>query len=409
MSLAAPRHRQPNLAPESFAFRFLLGFITATQVIGSTITLPAIPAIAESFRIAPATAQLTLTGFLLGVSAGQIVCGALADRFGRRPVILGGLLVFTVTGIGAAMAPSIEWLIGFRTAQGIGGAAGMIVGRAMVRDLFEGRLAVKMMSFITSVISLVPMMAPMLGSLLLEVLSWRATLAGIAILSAPTAVITYLYLGETLRRPDPDATKLRIIRRNVGHYFRTPQCTSFVMVMITSFGGLFAAMALLPFVAIRVFDLSSVAAAASVATLSIAVLVGSRLSARLSERVSQRRTLTISISLAFIAGLCILWASHLELQSPFGFVMLMIPATAHACVYGITQPNAIAATLQPVPEIAGLASAINGSLQMAVGGLFVWLGGVLFDGTASTIGICVALGASLTFVSYFAFARKLAS
>lgn len=397
------------LDPSSFSFRFLLGIITATQVSGTTILLPAIPAIAASLNASSDIVQLTLTGFLLGVGLGQVFCGALADRYGRRPVVLWGLALFSLAGIGATFSPTIGWLIAFRSIQGLGAASGMIVGRSMIRDVFQGSDAVKMMAFITSVISLVPMIAPTVGGVLLELFSWRATLAAVALSSALVAVLFALYVEETLRCPDPQATRPRRIAANARRYFRTPQCVGFAAVMVLSYGGLFSSMALLPYIAIEVLGRSTFEAGVSVGVVAFSVLLGSRASSFLAGRVSMRTTLSFSSSLFLLGSLIMLVLAHADFLGFRGFVLLALPAATMGFAFGLSHPNCVSASLEPVPDIAGLASAINGSLQMSVGGVFAFLGGVLFDGSASTLGICAALSGVTAFLAYFGYARRLAS
>ena len=381
--------------------------MAATQATGTTIILPAIPAIAKSFNSPAEIVQFTLSGFLFGIGLGQLICGALADRYGRRPVIVWGMALFALAGIGATVAPSISWLIAFRSIQGLGAAAGMIVGRSMIRDLFEGDKAVKMMAFIAVVISLVPILAPSLGGLLLELISWRATLGIVAASGAITTILVALYVGETLQHLDPQATRPSHIIANIGRYFHTPECIGFASVMVLTYGGLFAVLVLLPYVSIVVFGLSTFQGAVSVGAISLAILIGSQVGNLLAGRISQRATMSLSTVLILIAGLALFALTHWSNPGGQRLLVLCMPAALLAFAYGLSQPHYYAAILQPVPDMAGMAAAITGALQMTVGGLFAWLAGALFDGTPSALGLCGALSGIAASIAYFGNARRL--
>ena len=141
--MKTPAH---TYAPGSIAFTVLIGTVAALQAASTTVTLPALPGIAAGLDTTPAMAQFTVSGFLLGVACGQVLSGAVSDRYGRRPVLLAGLLLAFLTGIGCTFAQDIGTLIAMRVLQGFGAAASMILGRAIIRDVYEGQQALRAMS-----------------------------------------------------------------------------------------------------------------------------------------------------------------------------------------------------------------------------------------------------------------------
>jgi DHA1 family bicyclomycin/chloramphenicol resistance-like MFS transporter len=382
-----------ELAPQSFWFRAVLGLITATQALGSTIVFPALPAIAAAFTASAAEAQSTVGGYLLGVASGQLLWGALADRFGRRPVMLAGMALFTLMGLLAAVAPSILLLFLFRALQGVGGAAGMIVGRAIVRDLFRQQEAVKTMSFIGAVISLMPLVAPVLGGVVLEFTSWRGTLVFLSALSAASMLAGWRFVGESIRTRDPEATNVPRILSNIATFLRTPACLWFTLVMCTIYGGMMAVMVTLPYVAISVFGVSPLHAAWLVGAMAVASFTGTRVASLLADRWKPRRTMGWGIVLASASAAVLLVLTSAGLHGWLALALIMVPLFSYCIAFSWLQGNLIVAVLQPVPQMAGVASATAGSVQMAGGGLMVWLGGLLFDGTPSALGYGMAIGA----------------
>lgn len=380
------------LSPQTFWFRAVLGLITATQALGSTIIFPAVPAIAAAFAASAAEAQSTVSGYLLGVAAGQIMWGALADRFGRRPVMIGGMVMFTVFAALSAAAPSIPLLFLFRGVQGVGGAAGMIVGRAIVRDLFKQQEAVKTMSFIGAVISLMPLVAPVLGAFVLELTSWRGTLVFLAVLAAASTMASWRFMGESIRERDPLATDVRRIASNIGTYLTTPACVVFTIVMSTIYGGMMAVMATLPYIAINVFGVPPLHAGWFVGVMAVASFLGTRVSSGLADRWPARKTMTLGIILASTSSVVLLLITTSGLRGWEALALILVPVIAYGIAFSALQGNLIVAVLQPVPQMAGVASAVAGSFQMAGGALMVWLGGLLYDGTPSALGYGMAIG-----------------
>lgn len=206
------------LAPGSSAFVLLLGALVAVTALSIDISLPAIPAMAADFGTAPEAAQVTLSAYLIGFALGQLFCGPFADRFGRKPVVVWGIGLFFLAGLGCAFAPSLNILVAMRFLQGIGGSFGPVVGRAIVRDLFDREEGARVLSYITLVMTLGANAGP---------LDWRwhsadRALAGdflaLAAYGIALSLVSAFKLRESLAQPDPNATNPSRLLRNIATF-----------------------------------------------------------------------------------------------------------------------------------------------------------------------------------------------
>ena len=389
------------LNPDSLGFILLIGFVVAIQAICTMLMLPALPQIAQEFHTTPDLAQLTISGFLIGLASGQLVSGALSDRFGRRRVLLGGIALSVLAGVGCTMAQSIESLITLRALQGMGSAAGMVVGRAVIRDCFEGNRALKAMSMLSAIVSIVPMAGPPLTGLMLHWTSWRGVYAFITTFSLVIGVLVWLRIAESLARPDPRATDPRRMGENILTMLRRADCMSFVLIGSLMYGGLISVVSILGFVARDSFALDTGVTGALLGSMALSYSGGAIINNRLAGRWPMRRILRLSTTAAFLSGLATL-AIALGIAHGLlsGLPALALLITAMMCFnlsFGVTNPTVMVMFLKPMAHMAGTASALAATVQTLGGALLVWLAGYLYDGTPA------AIGYSLTLVSFLAF------
>ena len=393
-----------QLRYDSFGFILLVGLVTAIQAMCTTLTLPALPAIASGLGTTPDMAQLTISCFLIGVACGQLILGALSDRYGRRPILLGGIAISVVAGIGCTFAPSIESLIGFRLMQGFGGAAGMVLGRAIVRDLFERGRALKAMSAIAAIISIVPMAGPPITGLLLQWFSWRVIYGIVTLIALVLGVMTWMWIAESLKKPDPTATDPRRIAGNCWQMLKRPECIGFVLVGASTYGGLFAFLAIISFIAIDSFGLTTVDAGWLLGSVSLANWFGSLFNNRIAGRWSVRTILRLSTGATLVSAILMLAATNAvaqgTLSGALGLSAIMLPMTLYGITFGVTHPTTIVMYLQPLPHIAGTASALGASFQMVTGAAFAWFAAYLYDGTPIALGYCLALAGGIAFLTF---------
>lgn len=392
------------LAPKSVAFLLLIGMVTALQAMGTTFVLPALPVIATGFGTTPVVAQQTISGFMLGLAGGQLLAGALGDRYGRRPILLIGTTLFVCTSLGCIFADTIRQLIVLRTLQGFSAAAGMILGRAIVRDTFEGTEAIRAMSTISGIISIVPMVAPVISGVFLQFLSWRTIFALLAIASGVVALLIYLRIGESLRSPDANATRPPRILRNCLEIIRRPESISFVLVICIGYGGMYSFLALMPFILVDNFGLGPGSAGGFLLLSSLSILIGTRFNNRISHRWPVRRALRFATGLLVASSLGALatsWAFTQGLASGYwGLALLCAPMFAYSFSFGMIHPTCFVMALQPVPHIAGTGSALQASFQTLAGACFAWSAAHFYDGTPLAMGVGMAMAGIAAFLVF---------
>ena len=396
----------PCLDPDSRGFIVLLGIATSMQALGTTMTIPALPAVAEGLRASVAEVQLTIGIYLAGVACGLVPAGALSDRFGRKPVLVGGTLLFCLFGLCAALSPNVDTLIASRFFQGACGATGMVIGRAMLRDLFEGPYAVRKMAVVGAIIAVMPMLAPLLGSIALTFLSWRGVYGVLAVISAGVALAMGLLIAESLKQADPGATALPKIFRNGRRFFTNATCLAFSSIMMFTYIGIFVFMAMIPHVVTRSFGLPLWYAGPALSLLGVASLLGHMISKRLAGRRSLRWILTASLSLCLASGWILLGLFRENPADAVEISAIVLLMMTYSTGFGITYSNATMAALQPLPDMAGTASALASGVQMIGGAFATWLAGRLFDGTPTVLGIFASASSLLAAVVFFSTIRR---
>lgn len=410
--MISPQPAHCHLDPTSVPFIVLLALVTAMQAIGTTFTIPALPAIAQGFGSSTDLAQLTISAYLAGLSCGQILFGALSDRYGRRPVLLFGMALFVVTGVACTFAGDITLLIGARALQGFGGGAGMILGRAIVRDIYDRDQALRAMSVMVGIMTMAPMLSPFLGGVLLHWMSWRGIFGVLTLISAVLTVLAWFLIGESLKQRDPDAMNPRRIAANCREILTRPDACSFPLMAALIFSGMFIYITLVPFIAVDTFGLTVADGGWLVGLNGMALWSGAVFNSRTAGRWPVRRMLWISSSIALGASLVTL-ATTLAvtyglLGGTLGLVFIALPSMVYCFTFGITQPNTIVMGLHPVPHIAGVAAALGATMQMGIAAALTWLAGLMYNGTPLALGILHAATAVASFLIYALVAVKYA-
>ncbi len=337
--------------------------MTAVTALSIDMSLPAQPALATAFGVSESTAQLTLSLFLIGFAAAQIVTGYLSDVLGRRRVMLGGLALFTVSGVACAASPTIEVLLACRVLQGIGAAAAPVVARAMVRDTQPGAQAARLLSTMLAALALAPMVAPVLGGALLGALGWRAIFGMLAVCGVVLFSVAAATLVETL--PAEKRSSHSLVR-GFATFFRTPGTRLPMFVSCASFAGQFAYNSDSPFVLIDGYGVSASHYGFYFAATALALMLGSLSGgAMLRAGRSPRAMLALGASLLLAGGLLVVALTRAQL----GVAGFLGPMLVYFFGIGLVSPSATALAMEPVPQLAGTASAAIGSLQMVAGAL----------------------------------------
>jgi DHA1 family bicyclomycin/chloramphenicol resistance-like MFS transporter len=344
---------------------WLLVLITAVGPFSLQIIVPAIPGLAGSFSVPQATAQLSLTVYLLGVALGQLLYGPLSDRYGRRPMAIAGLAVFLVASALGTAASSITGLVAARALQALGACAGMVLARAMIRDCYPRDRSASVMAYVFMGMTVAPMIAPVIGALLDEAFGWRAlfVLPGLAGLALFVAVLARL--PETLRR-EGGATHGSfgdVVAASAG-LLRSPAFGVYAGCFATSSAVFFAFLGGAPFVVVRGLGLPATAYGIAFAVISVSYAAGNFVTARLAVRLGVRRLLVAGTALTFAAAAA---ALVMVLALPPSILNLFGPAMLMAFGNGIAQANAMAGAVSVRPQAAGAASGLAGAIQMAAG------------------------------------------
>lgn len=381
------------MSPRPWFLPLLLGAMAAFGPLATDMYLPAFPAIAAGLPADPASVQVTLATFFAGTALGQLGYGPLSDRVGRRPALLLGLVVFTLASIGCALTRDIDALIWLRFGQGLGGCAGMVVSRAIVRDLTEGVASIRLMSQLMLVMGLAPILAPSLGSALLGLADWRAIFWVLAAYSAGLAVLVALFLPESLeaerRRRDGPAGILMTYAR----LLRNRQFLGHALSGALPSGGLFAYIAGSPFVFMQLFHLSPDRYGLLFGLNAFGLILAGQVTARLARRLPGEPLLAAVQGVMAVAGLLLLGAAITGLGGFWAIVALIF---CYVACFGAVMPLATTLALAPQSRAAGSASAVIGTLQFGLGAVTGALVGALHNGTAvpmaAIIAACGVLG-----------------
>ncbi|MDO9708270.1 Bcr/CflA family multidrug efflux MFS transporter [Paracraurococcus lichenis] len=371
----------------------ILGAIAAFGPLATDMYLPAFPAIAAGLPADPAAVQVTLATFFAGTAIGQLGYGPLADRVGRKPALLLGLLVFALASIGCALTRSIDTLIWLRLGQGLGGCAGMVVARAIVRDVSEGAGSIRLMSQLMLVMGLAPILAPSLGGALLSVAEWRAIFWVLAAYSAGLAVLVVLLLPETLEAERRRREGLAGILLTYARLLRNRQFLGHALAGALPTAGMFAYIAGSPFVYMELFHVSPGGYARFFGLNALGLILVGQVNARLARHVAAERLLAwVQVWMA-AAGVLLLAVVASGLGGFWAMVALLFCFIA--CI-GAVMPLATTLAMAPQGRAAGSASALIGTLQFGLGAITGALVGALHNGTAlpmaALIAVCGLLG-----------------
>lgn len=361
-----------SIRPETVAFTLLLGGLAALPPLSIDMGLPAFPALERDLGTSAAGAGLTLSLFMAGFSLSQLVLGPLSDRFGRRPVLLAGLVLYAASGLLCAAATSIVALIGFRLLQGACAAAGTVMAFAVTRDLFEGAAARQRLSYVTMVLGVAPIIAPTLGGGALLLGDWRAIYLFLGLAGAALLAAVAFGLPETRRRRPAGIGLLGGFRRMLGHR----RAFGFALVNALGFGSLFAYVSGSPLVLMGRLGLSATVYGLLFAVISCGIMGGAWANSRLARTAAGGQTALAAALLVSLLSAAVLLA--LTSAGSLSLVTLMPLLMVHVFCRGVASPNATHGALEPMGEIAGLASAVVGFSQMAVGALSSALVALLF-------------------------------
>jgi DHA1 family bicyclomycin/chloramphenicol resistance-like MFS transporter len=350
----------------------MLTLLLGIQPITTDLYLPALPTLRRELGASVNAAQLTLSVLVGCFGLAQLVCGPLADRHGRRPVLLGGLALYTFASVMSVRSGSIEALIGWRALQGAAMAAAVTCARSIVRDLYQPHEGARVMSRALTGLGIIAMASPIVGGILVQWLHWQAALLVLAMFGAVALGLVALRYDETVPQRNPQATRFAPLMTNWAAVLANPTFRAWVALLCCTFGGLFFLLAGSSFVFIDVLGSTRVAYGAILASSSLAYIVGTWLCRRLLLRHGLRGAVRRGAWFSLAGGLGM---AGLSLAGVYSVWAIIVPQWLYAIGHGIHQPCGQAGAVGPFPEKAGTAASVSGFLMMvtasAVG---LWLG-----------------------------------
>ncbi len=350
----------------------VLSLLLGLQPVTTDLYLPALPALTLGFGAPMSQAQLTLTALLLAFGLSQLVWGPVSDRFGRRPVLLAGMLLYVIASVGSTFSATMEQLVLWRTLQGVAMGAGVMCARAIVRDLYAPVEGARIMSKGLTGLGVIACASAPLGGLVSEYLGWRMALLVVAVFGAGTLLVLALRFEETLRQKNPQALQVSTLVRTWWQIVQHPTFWAFTLLSTASYSGLFTFLAASPFVFIQVLGLSKPAYGLVMFTMSLSYIVGTFICRRLLPRLGVRRTVAMAGACTLTAGTLI---GGLALAGIQNVAAIMLPFYLFMLAHGVHQPCGQSGAVGPFPHAAGAASALSGFLMM-VAAFFMggWLG-----------------------------------
>ena len=359
----------------------MLALLLGLQPVTTDLYLPALPALTQVFGASMVQAQLTLTALLLAFGTSQLVWGPLSDKWGRRPVLLGGIGVYVVSAIACALAPDIETLIAARTLQGVAMGACVMAARAIVRDLYEPVQGAKIMSQALSGLGFIACTCVPVGGFLTDLLGWRWALSSLILFAAFTGALIYFYFDESLQQRNPHALQVNSLWAAVKHIVRNPTFQAYNALSTASFAGLFTFLATSSFVFTQSMGLSKTIYGLLMVSMSLSYIVGTFICRWLLLRVSVQMCVLMASFVSLFAGVLMMLVAYAGPgQSWFGAWAVMLPVNFFLLAHGVHQPCGQSGCIAPFPEMAGTASALNGfSMMLVAFGVGTWIGTHMSD------------------------------
>ncbi len=370
-----------------------LGLLSAIGPFSIDMYLPGFDAIAASLHTTVAHVQLSLTSFFIGIASGQIVYGPLLDRFGRKVPLVVGLVIYIAASISCALTNSADHLIAYRFVQALGSCGGMVASRAMVRDFFGPKESAKIFSLLMLVIGISPILAPTVGSFVMAHWDWHGIFLVLAVITTCILLAVIFFLPES-KGPNPEMSLMpRPITRSYWEVFKNRQFFTYAFAGGLASSGLYTYLAGSPYIMITLYGLDEKQYGLVFALIASALIMASQLNRYLlnkysSEKIARTALITQAIIGLALVALCI--TGYINLFLMIGLIFLFLGSQ------GFVFPNTSALALGPFNKLAGSASALLGSLQMACGAISSGLVSYFHNGTTIPMAAVMAGCAGLS-------------
>lgn len=378
-----------------FGLIFILGLLSMLMPLAIDMYLPSMPTIARDFGVTEGDVQMTLNSYLIGFAAGQLVYGPMADALGRKPVILGGTLIFALASAGCAMSQDIGTFIGMRGLHGFAAAAASVVINALMRDMFTKDEFSRSMSFVVLVMTVAPLLAPIMGGMMMLWFSWHAIFWTIMIAALIAALLVLFFIRETLPKERRQPFRLRIMLGQFVTLFRQKRVLCYMVASGFSFAGMFSFLSAGSFVYIQLYGLTELEFGYCFALNIVFLFIMTTINSRYVRRFGALNMLRTGLVVQLLAGCWLVLAASADL----GFVALMIGVACYVGNIAMITSNAMAVILDDYPHMAGTASSLAGVLRFGIG---AGVGAVVASFNMTTVwpmvgamALCILIAASL--------------
>lgn len=367
-----------------------LGLVAALAPLSIDMYLPSFPAIGKEFGASAAQIQLTLSGYMIGFTLGQLGYGPLSDRFGRKYILLSGISIYVVMTLLCATANDTETLTIYRFFQAIGGGAGTVLSRAIIRDRYDGTQMAKVMSLMLTIILFAPMIAPVIGGYVLIWFGWRAVFWTLAICGVLAIGVVLFGIKESLPPERRSKPGIRPLLRGYAMVLTHRQAIGYILTGGITFGALFAFLSGAPFVFIEFYGVAPEHLGYIFTLNVLGVMAGGWLNSKLVMTEGVFQMLTIGVWLLFAGAIVLFILIATNVWGMWGVILGIVFFTLPL---NLINANAAAGALEFFPDNAGTASAVVGAVRYGFGAISGFCVGLLYDGTAMPMG-WVVLGCS---------------
>ncbi|TCO45836.1 DHA1 family bicyclomycin/chloramphenicol resistance-like MFS transporter [Actinocrispum wychmicini] len=368
-------------------FALILGGLSAFAPLSVDMYLPAFPVMTGQLGATQSEIQLTLTTFVVSLALGQAIAGPLSDAFGRRPPLIAGLVLYAVTSVACAFAPSAAVLVVLRFLQGLGAAAGIVISRAQVRDLYSGIAMARFFSSLMLVNGLAPIIAPVIGGQIMRFTSWRGVFVVLAVIGTVLLLATLLGLPETLPSARRRPARIGGVLRSYGRLLGNRVFLGYALTSAVLFAALFGYISGSSFVLQDVYGLSPQQFSLVFGVNSVGIMIAGQVSSLLLRWCSPRALVASGLAIAVTGGA----GSIVAVVAGLGLAGLLPPMFLLISSVGLVMPNATALGLADQANTAGAASALIGLTQFLIGGLTAPLAG---SGGSSALPMVVLMGSA---------------
>ena len=349
----------------SFKIVFILGLLAMLMPLSIDMYLPALPVISAQFGVPAGSAQMTLSTYILGFALGQLLYGPMADSLGRKPVILGGTLVFAGAAVACALAQTIDHLIFMRFLHGLAAAAASVVINALMRDIYPKEEFSRMMSFVMLVTTIAPLVAPMAGGAVLVWFSWHAIFWILALAALLASAMIFFFIDETLPAEHRQKFHIRTTIGNFASLFRHKRVLSYMVASGFSFAGMFSFLSAGPFVYIELNHVSPQHFGYYFALNIVFLFVLTIINSRFVRRVGALNMFRAGLWIQFVMAVWLVVSAFLGV----GFWALVIGVAAFVGCVSMISSNAMAVILDEFPHMAGTASSLAGTFRFGIGAI----------------------------------------